>query len=64
MTGLRPAPLPASVVQKMVELLRMYLSTADAGPRGKKGVPHLWVIDAKARKVLAEVDALRKADAV
>ena len=62
MTTETPQPLPASLVQRMINLLRLYLLTADVGPRGKRGVPNLWVIDAKARKVLAEVEAFRKAD--
>lgn len=58
---LKPQPLPASLVQKLINVTRAYLATAEAGPRGKKGVPPLWVIDAKARKVMAEIDAFYKA---
>jgi hypothetical protein len=41
-------------------LVRAYLSTADAGPRGREGIPSLHELDARARRLLEQIDATRR----
>lgn len=50
-------PLPERLVMRLIHIVNAYLATADVGPRGKKGVPALWTIDARARKLIAEIHA-------
>lgn len=42
-------------------LVRSYLCTADAGPRGRPGIEQLYVLDERARRLLDKIETVRRA---
>jgi hypothetical protein len=55
-------PIPQPIARRAIKLLQQYLSTAHRGPgpQKKKGIPEIWTVDNRARKLLIELEELER----